>query len=142
METSSENARLKAGLKFSQSVVIRKKDSAVAFGSGTVDVYGTPAMIAFMENTCKNCVQPLLSEGEGTVGIEVQVRHLAAAPIGATVSCSCEVIAIDRRFITFQVSVMLGDETIGNGTHKRAIVNVEKFQAKADEKKKLLNLPI
>jgi predicted thioesterase len=115
-------------------------DSAIAFGSGTVDVFGTPSMVAFMENTCKNCVQLYLVEGEGTVGIALNIRHLAAAPIGATVKCECELIEVERTILTFTVKVSMGDELIGDGTHTRARVDFVRFQAKADEKRKSMGL--
>ena len=131
---------LTPGLKFSQTKTVLDTDSANAFGSGTVDVFGTPSMVAFMENTCKNCVQPHLAAGEGTVGIALNIRHLAAAPIGATVSCDCELTEVDRKILTFTVTVTMGDELIGDGTHKRAKVDFARFQAKADEKRKSMKL--
>lgn len=140
MEQSHEPAPLKPGMKLTQSKTVLPSDSANAFGSGTVDVFGTPSMVAFMENTCKNCVQPSLAEGEGTVGIALNIRHLAAAPIGSTVTCDCELIEVDRKILTFTVKVLMGDELIGDGTHTRARIDFARFQAKADEKRKSMGL--
>lgn len=140
MENSHEHITIKPGIKHIQTKTVISSDSAIAFGSGTVDVFGTPSMVAFMENTCKNCVQPNLAEGEGTVGIALNIRHLAAAPIGAIVKCECELIEVERKILTFTVKVSMGDELIGDGTHTRARVDFVRFQAKADEKRKSMGL--
>jgi predicted thioesterase len=93
-------------------------------------VLATPWMILWMERTCRQCVQPLLEEGYDTVGTEVNVKHLAATPIGMTVSFRAEVIAVNERRLTFKVEAWNESEKIGEGTHERAVVHVARFAAK------------
>ena len=108
--------------------------TAAKVGSGLVEVYATPMMIALMEKTCANAVEPYLSDGEGTVGTLVNVSHSAATPVGMKVSCECELVEVDRRRLVFKVTAYDERDVIGEGLHERFIVNKEKFQTKANQK--------
>ena len=103
-------------------------------GSGVVNVFATPMMIALMEKTASLSVASELSDDESTVGTNINVSHCAPTPVGMRVTCDTEIVEIDRRRIVFKVAAY--DETglIGEGTHERFIINVTKFQAKADLK--------
>ena len=105
--------------------------TAKHIGSGTVPVLATPMMIALMEKTCLQSVKPYLEEGQDTVGTRVDVSHGAATPVGMTVRCESELIEIDRRRLVFRVTARDDAGVVGEGTHERFIVDVEKFQAKA-----------
>ena len=100
-----------------------------------LDVYATPAMIALMEGCASQSVAPYLDEGCGTVGTAVNIRHLAATPIGMKVYCESILTEVDGRRLLFNVKAY--DETglIGEGTHERFIINSEKFFAKVNAKK-------
>jgi predicted thioesterase len=98
-------------------------------------VLSTPQMIGFMERTCRNTVLPLLDPGFDTVGTHVNVSHLAAAPIGAVVTCKVEVTAVNGRRVQFRVEVWNDSETVGEGTHERAIIDVAKFATRLAAKK-------
>jgi predicted thioesterase len=98
-------------------------------------VLSTPHMIGLMEWTCRNTVQPLLESGYDTVGTQVNVAHLAAAPIGMLVTCRAEVVAANERRVQFRVEAWDEKEKIGEGTHERAIINVAKFATKLAAKK-------
>ena len=90
--------------------------------AGHVNKFSTPAMIQLMEQASSAVVNGSLQEGEVSVGIEVNVRHLAAADIGATIIAHAELIEIERNRLTFQVEAYDADKKIGEGTHKRAII--------------------
>ncbi len=87
-----------------------------------VSKFSTPAMIQLMEQAASEVVNGRLQEGELSVGIEVNIRHLAAADIGATIIAHAELTEIDRNRLTFTVEAYDGDKKIGDGTHKRAII--------------------
>lgn len=123
------------GLKGSASVRVIHENTAAVVGSGSLEVFATPMMIALMENAALNTVKPFLAEGEATVGTEISVTHNAPTPIGETVTAEAELIAVDRRKLQFQVQARVGDEIIGRGTHTRFIINEELFLQKALAKK-------
>ncbi|MBR6507341.1 MAG: thioesterase family protein [Clostridia bacterium] len=121
---------LKSGLKNSVAITVTEELSAKNMGSGSLDVLATPALIAGMENVCMNCVQPFLEEGSTTVGTKVNVSHLAATPLGDTVTYSCELIEIDRRRLVFTVQAFDSKGKTGECTHERFIVDIGRFMSK------------
>lgn len=122
---------IQPGLKGSASVLVVHENTAAAVGSGAVEVFATPFMIALMENAALNTVKPYLAEGEGTVGTEIHVSHDAPTPVGETVTAEAELIEVDRRKLVFRVVARAGDQVIGQGTHTRFIINEERFLQKA-----------
>lgn len=132
---SEKKTALKTGIKGSRSVVTDETNSAKAMGSGTLNVFATPAMIALMEETAWKSVTPYLEEGQGTVGIRLEISHMAPTPLGMTVLCESELIEIDGRRLIFEVSATDGKDIIGRGRHERFLVTNEKFQKKADAKR-------
>lgn len=126
---------LEIGIKGQQEVTVTEANTAFTMGSGTLQVFATPAMIALMEKTAWESVAPYLEEGEGTVGTQLNVAHLSATPLSMTVRCESELIEIDGRKLVFKVAAYDEAGLIGEGTHERFIVKNEKFQAKADGKK-------
>ncbi|MDZ4797810.1 MAG: thioesterase family protein [Bryobacteraceae bacterium] len=102
--------------------------NAISFlGHDDCRVLATPWMILYMEMTSRDLVKPLLEPGEDTVGTEVNVRHLAASPMGFEVTFRAEVIAVDGRRVSFRVEARDSQHVIGEGTHERAIIDVERF---------------
>lgn len=126
---------LKIGIKGRQEITVSENNSAKTLGSGTLEVFATPAMIALMEKTAWMSVSEFLSEGDGTVGISLDVKHVAATPLGMKVHCESELTAIDERKLTFELKAYDEKGLIGEGTHERFIINNLKFQEKADGKK-------
>lgn len=114
--------------------IVRDQDTAKFLGSGDVEVLSTPAMIAYMENTALTGVQKYLPDGLTTVGIRVDVKHLAPAPKNAEIKVIAKLVAQDRRKLVFEVRAFWGQELIGEGIHERFIVDREKFLAKVKEK--------
>ncbi|MCH5252066.1 MAG: thioesterase family protein [Lachnospiraceae bacterium] len=127
---------LEIGIKGTESVTANERNCAKAMGSGTLEVFATPAMIALMEETAWKSVAPYLEEGQGTVGIKLEVSHDAATPLGMTVTCESELIEIDGRRLVFEVRAFDDKDVIGKGRHERFIVWDEKFQEKANQKAK------
>ncbi|MFO7978373.1 MAG: thioesterase family protein, partial [Bacteroidales bacterium] len=111
--------KLEAGLQGRQQKIVTTSDTAVAYGSGLVEVFATPAMIALMENTAHQSVQPYLPEGALTVGFEVNIRHLKATGIGDTVWAESILEAAEGKKLQFSVRAFDSSGEIGNGTHVR-----------------------
>lgn len=125
---------LEVGIKGKQEVKVVESNTAAAMGSGLLQVFATPSMIALMEETAWRSVAEHLEEGSGTVGTELNVKHVAATPLGMTVRCESELIEVDGRRLVFNVAAYDEVGLVGEGTHERFIVNNEKFQSKADSK--------
>ncbi len=121
---------LNKGLKHTEEMQVTENDTASKYGSGLVEVYATPAMIAFMEKTAMMTVLPELPEGFNTVGTEVCVKHIKATPVGMKVTCTAELIEVDGKRLVFKVVARDEEAEIGNGTHERFIINTEKFMSK------------
>ncbi len=131
-----KNNMLEAGIKGKKEITVTQDKTAKAMGSGTLDVFATPAMIALMENTAFESVAAELELGSGTVGTALNVKHVSASPVGMKITCETELIKVDGRALTFSVKAYDEAGLIGEGEHERFIVFEEKFQKKADEKAK------
>jgi len=121
---------LKTGIKGYKEITVVHEATAARFGSGLVEVFATPAMVALMEGTCQFSIQDLLPEGYITVGTEVNIKHLKATPVDQKVWCESELINIDGRKLTFQVDAWDISGKIGTGTHQRFVVHAETFMSK------------
>ncbi len=126
---------LQPGIKGRKSVTVSEANTAKTMGSGTLDVFATPAMIALIEQAAYTSVASELEPGWGSVGTALNVQHLSATPVGMTVTAETELVEVDRRRLVFSAQVF--DETglVGQGTHERFLVENEKFQSKANAKK-------
>lgn len=100
-------------------------------GSGTLDVFATPAMIALMEQTAWKSVESELEEGTGTVGTYLEVSHDAPTPTGMEVTCESVLTAVNGRELTFEVKAYDERGMVGKGIHKRFIIKEERFMEKA-----------
>jgi len=125
---------LKTGLSAAIETIVTQKDTAANVGSGAISVFATPNMIALMEKAALSAVDLHLPKGYVTVGTRIEVDHVAATPVGMKVRAEAELIEIDGRTLTFKVAAFDEKELIGRGTHKRHIVNIEKFLNKANAK--------
>ena len=128
------NDILKLGLKAQKDETVTDKNVASAHGSGGIAVYGTPAMIGLMESTALSAVDPLLPQGWCTVGTDLNVKHLSATPIGMKVWATAELLSVDGRALSFKVEAYDEAGKIGEGTHGRFIVEMEKFLARTMSK--------
>lgn len=126
---------LQLGIKGRQEVMVTEDNSAAALGSGLLDVFATPAMIALMEKTAFMSVAPYMNDGEGTVGTVLNIKHTAATPLGMRVYCESELVEVDGRRLVFHVEAFDESGKIGEGEHERFVINNEKFMMKALKKK-------
>ncbi len=125
---------LQPGIKGHKEQVVTPAMSAARVGSGMVDVFATPMLVALMEQTCYESVLPHLDEGQGTVGTQVNISHTSATPIGRRVWCDSELIEVDRRRLVFSVKACDEAGPIGEGTHERFVIDTARFMAKLQEK--------
>lgn len=128
---------MEIGIKGEQKFVVTADKLANQVGSGLVAVFATPMMIAAIENTAAGSVASYLEEGKTTVGTLVNVSHVAATPEGMEVRVETELVEIapNGKMLTFKVAAYDEAGLIGEGTHQRAIVAKERFEAKAQAKK-------
>ena len=117
---------LTTGIHGEQSVAVTNENTAKTMGSGTLDVFATPALVAVAE---------ALDEGCGTVGTKLELEHTAPTPVGMTVTCESELVAVEGRKLVFKVSLHDEKGPVGGGTHERFVINNAKFAAKAESKK-------
>jgi fluoroacetyl-CoA thioesterase len=123
------------GLTAELTEVVTEELTANALGSGLVPALATPAMIALMENASVSAIREYLDVGETSVGIEVNVKHLAATPVGMRVRVRAQVLSVDKRRVTFRVEAWDDKERIGEGTHVRAIVDEARFRERIARKR-------
>ena len=122
------------GMKGKVGTVVEREDTALEVGSGSLLVYATPCMVAMMEGAACEAIAEALGEDKTTVGIELNIQHTSATPVGLEVRAEAEVTAVDGKIITFQLKAFDEAGEIGSGTHKRAIVPVQKFLDKTYSK--------
>jgi len=122
------------GLTGEARVQVGPELTARHLGSGAVAVFATPEMVRLMERAAVQALVDHLAPGQQSVGTLVNVRHLAPTPLGATVTARAELIAVDGRRLTFRVTAHDGQETIGDGTHERALIDLARFESKAKAK--------
>ena len=131
---------LKPGLKYSFSYTVPENKTVPYTYPESPEiaamprVFATGYMIVLMEWTCLQLMAPHLDAGEGSVGIHVDVSHAAATPIGMTVTVDAECVAVEGRKVTFKLRAHDGVDMIGEGTHQRAVVVWDKFNARVAEK--------
>lgn len=125
---------IETGIKGHREQIVPPEMSAARVGSGLVDVFATPMLVALVEQTCYESVLPQLEEGQGTVGTLVNVSHLSATPVGRRVWCESELVEVDRRRLVFKVKAYDDCGLIGEGTHERFIIDTAKFMDKLNSK--------
>ena len=125
---------MEKGIKGSMEITVTDELTAISAGSGLLPVYGTPFMVALMENTAKDSVAPYLEDGQGTVGIKINVDHSAATPVGMKVTCESELVEVDGRKLVFNIVAFDEAGEIGRAYHERFVINNEKFLAKTNAK--------
>ena len=122
------------GMKGEVGTLVEREDTAKEVGSGSLLVYATPCMVALMEGAACEAIEEALSDTQTTVGTELNIQHLSATPVGLEVRAEAEVIAVDGKVITFEVKAFDEAGEIGHGTHKRVVINSQKFLEKVYNK--------
>ena len=118
------------GVKGKQEEMVAFENTDARYGSGMVEVYATPAMVALMEKTCLTSVLSHLPEGFGTVGIKLDISHSKATPVGMKVTCESTLAEVDRRRLVFDVLAYDEKGEIGRGRHERFVIDTKKFMEK------------
>jgi predicted thioesterase len=125
---------LKAGLRGRAELLVGEEHTAPRVGSGRVHVLATPVMINVIEAAALDAIERLLPPGHQSLGTILNVRHIAATPVGMRVTASAEVVAVEGRTVRFRVEAHDERELIGDGTHERVVVNVAKFDQRVQRK--------
>ena len=107
--------------------IVNANNVATVVGSGSVEVFATPAMIALMEKTANNSLRNYLPEDCVSVGVEINTKHIKASAIGKEIVCKSELIKVDGKKLFFNISAYEGEDMIGQASHTRVVVNKEKF---------------
>lgn len=121
---------LKPGLAGTAETIVRETNTAIVMGSGSLQVFATPCMVALMEQAACNAVDPCFNDSESSVGTLVNITHDAATALGKKVTATATLVEVQGRKLVFEVTAADEDKQIGKGTHERFIVNKEKFMAK------------
>lgn len=121
---------LKEGLEHSSVIKVSDTDTAAAWGSGDMPVLATPRMVALMENAAMLAVASELGENETTVGGHIDTSHLAPSAVGDEVTATARLVKVDGKRLDFEVEARSGDKLLSKGTHKRFIVNRDRFLGK------------
>ena len=122
------------GMKGEVGTLVEKEDTAAEVGSGSLLVYATPCMVALMEGAACEAIAQCMNEDQTSVGIELNISHLSATPVGLEVRAEAEVTAVEGKVITFQVTAYDEAGKIGEGTHKRCVVASQRFLDKTYSK--------
>lgn len=122
------------GMKGIAETLVEREDTAKEVGSGSLLVYATPCMVALMEGAACEAIAEALGENQTTVGTALNIEHISATPVGLEVRAEAEVTAVEGKVITFEVHAFDEAGEIGRGTHKRVIINSQKFLEKAYSK--------
>lgn len=126
---------LKEGITGKASVLVCAENTALAMGSGALEVFATPALVALAEKTCWTSIQPELEPGQGSVGTKLDLQHTAPTPLGLTVYCESTLTEVNGRSLTFSVKLWDDKGPVGEGMHQRVIITNDRFQAKANSKR-------
>lgn len=125
---------IKVGTKGRVDSIVTEERTAAQVGSGSLPVYATPMMVALIEEAAWKSVQDQLEDGQGSVGIQMDVAHLSATPLGMKVWAETEVTAVEGRKLTFAVKAFDEAGLIGEGVHQRFVVDNDKFLGKCQRK--------
>jgi predicted thioesterase len=130
LKISTMDFTILEGVENKQETVVNHNNTAMTFGSGLLDVFATPAMIALMEETSHLSIGSYLPKGYASVGTELNVKHIKATPIGMKVFCTSKLQKVEGRRLLFSVEAYDEVGKIGEGTHERFIVETERFMSK------------
>lgn len=125
---------LRPGLSGSAALIVGEEHTAPRVGSGRVHVLATPVMINLIEAAALEAIERLLPAGHQSLGTLLNVRHIAATPVGMRVTARAEVVGVEGRTVRFRVEARDEKELIGDGTHERVVVNVAKFDQRVQRK--------
>jgi predicted thioesterase len=125
--------QIPGGTEGEKDEAVTEAKTAAALESGSVPVYATPAMVALMEGAAIRALEPFLPPGHTSVGMDVSITHLRPSPIGSRVRARATVTGVEGRLVTLRVEAHQGTVRIGEGIHRRAVIDIAKFMARATE---------
>jgi len=125
---------IKVGVEGKASIVVNNDNTAMAYGSGGVNVFATPAMVGLMEKAALSSVDPLLDEGFTTVGTKINVKHLAATPLGMKVTATSRLVEVEGKRLLFDIEVRDEIDLVGTGVHERYIIELAGFIKRVEGK--------
>jgi len=131
---SANLSAIQPGLSGEAGLLVAEEHTATRVGSGKIHVLATPVMINVIEAAALAAIERLLPPGHQSLGTVLNVRHIAATPVGMRVTARADVTAVSGRTVTFRVEAHDEKELIGDGTHERVVVNVEKFDQRVQRK--------
>ena len=127
---------IEPGLTGEMTLIVQESDTARFSGGDSLPpVFSTPRVIGTLERTAHNTIMPYLAEGQGSVGVVVNIRHLAATPIGFNIRTRAEVLEVEGRRVKFKVEAWDDFEKIAEGEHERFIIDLEKFIRRVEKKR-------
>jgi fluoroacetyl-CoA thioesterase len=135
----AEEEGIRVGLTAEATERVRPAETAKNVGSGGLRVYATPAMVRFVERSCFQLLQPLLSEGQTSVGVEIHVWHLAPTPVDKEVHLRAEITSVQENRVDFRVELRDDMEAVGRAEHSRAIIDVARFLERVRSKSEQLH---
>jgi predicted thioesterase len=137
MENKMElSEHIKPGVTHEEDFQVEEQHAAIHVGSGSSPVLATPWMIAFMERVSHRLLAEHLSPGETSVGIFLEVKHLAPTPVGSTVQVKTHITAVEGNLVTFNVETWDHVEKVGEGFHRRAVIDEARFLRRVESKRK------
>jgi len=128
---------LKQGLLGKEQTIVSHSNCALTMGSGSLEVFSTPSMIALMECAAANSVKMHLEPGKTTVGVSIDAKHVSATPLGMTITCESELVEVDGKRLVFKITASDKAGIIGTAKHERMIVDAKKLLEKAASKKEI-----
>ncbi len=128
--------RITPGMTGTSRMIVGTNDTAPRVGSGKIAVLATPVMINLIEEAALAAIEDALSVGQQSLGTHLDVSHVAATPVGMSVTATATVTSVERRTVTFDVEAVDSVEVIGRGTHTRVVVTADKFSTRVDAKAK------
>lgn len=128
---------LRQGLLGKEHTIVSHSNCALAVGSGNLEVFSTPSMIALMEKAAASSVRAHLELGKTTVGVSIEAKHISATPLGMTVFCESELVEVDGKRLVFKITAFDSNGEIGSARHERMIVDAKRFMERAASKKEL-----
>ncbi len=125
---------MQPGITGTSRTSVHKGNTAIHMGSGELEVFATPAMTALMEEAAVGCVKAYLAPGETSVGVRLDISHIAATPVGMDVRAEATLEAVEGRKLLFRVEAFDETEKIGEGKHERVIVDCDRFLSRLSRK--------
>ncbi len=126
---------IKVGATGEELVTVNSSNTARSMGSGELEVFATPAMIALMEKAATNAISNVMPSDSSSVGTMMNVKHIAASPLGMMITAKATLIEVDGKRLVFNVEAFDEKDKIGEGQHERFIINIDRFMAKTNGKK-------